>query len=184
MTKKENPTALAGADRGIVKTAGPHVSNPQSTTLEALKQDAFTPVSHWKLRDGDIPNAHVIPVILRRGSIALWMPLCPFCPGEHVHGGGAEDLDPHKMLQAMGGYRAPHCGQFGWREERDHERMAGNYRLVWRGGAVQFAPGALSPNGRPTRAAKETAHRLVACGVPVLYRTIGSSIPSKFWRWR
>ena len=170
MAGKENPVALAGAYRGIAKTARLHVFNPQVTTFRALKQDEC------------VPDALVLPVILRRGTITLWVRACPFCSAEHMHGGGSGDRDPHKMLQACQGHRAAHCSQFGW--PHNYEDKGGVYRLAWRGEPAQFAPGALTPSERPTWLAKETARRLEARGVPVFYRPIFSAIPSKIWRWR
>lgn len=191
MAEKENPAALGGAYRGIVKTAEPCVSNSQPTMLEALKQDAlFDPKVVQELfstpGERHVPDAYVLPVIVRLGGFVLWMPMCPFCEMEHTHGHGLTKFSdyshPRQIVQAGEGFRSPHCGQFGW--PVNYNDMAGNYRLVWRGEAAQFAPDALSPSGRPSRAAKETARRLEACGVLVSYRQIVSAIPSKIWRWR
>ena len=175
----------------------PCVSNSQTSAREALKQDAqldpkviqelfstpgARPMSGHRPCDEGVPSAYVLPVIVRLGGFVLWMPMCPFCEMEHMHSLSSTPYfwPPSEALQACQGRRAPHCGQFGW--PANYEDTSGDYRLVWRGEAARFAPGALSDCARPSRAANETARRLEACGVRVSYKLILSSIPSKIWR--
>lgn len=57
------------------------------------------------------PVAYAYPIIRRYSHTALlYLPVCPFCGGSHIHGGGYE----YESRKCAEGHRAEHCTTLEW----------------------------------------------------------------------
>jgi len=152
--------------------------NQRAAGLEEFLQSASFPTSNAaaepKQADHAVPAAWAHIFVSKVGIVGLWIPRCPFCGFEHVHGG----YPPHDIREAfkkLDGWRAPHCHQApeyaAW--------GVGSYQLKHIEGPVRFAPGA-----RSSRAARATMNYLSTIGLETTDETIWSSRPTAWWRWR
>lgn len=115
--------------------------------------------------DPKCPNALVHLFVDRCGYVGAWMPRCPHCGREHVHGpylayaapglGGWGD-DPRIIDQVHGGCRCSHCD----------DRIR-SYRLRIAPSPVRFAPGA-----ERSRFAHHTMRHLERLGLDVSRKVI------------
>jgi hypothetical protein len=116
---------------------------------------------------GAIALAHIF--VTRLGRVGLWIPNCPNCGDEHVHG-GYPPYDIREGFSAANGWRAPHCKQI--------TATSVGYRLTDSGMPARFAPGASR-----ARKAIATMAWLKSIGLPTSGHEISSAKPRVWWRW-
>jgi hypothetical protein len=150
----------------------------RATGLEEFLQSASVPTSkaitESKQADPSVPIAWAHMFVSRVGHVGVWIPCCPFCGFEHVHG-GYPPYDIREAFKACDGRRVPHCHQ----APVDVDSPARDYRLKHIGGPVRLAPGA-----RSSRAARATMSYLNKIGLETCNETICSNRPAAWWRWR
>jgi hypothetical protein len=155
------------------------LESQRATGLEEFSQTASGPTNKATTEpeqdDHSVPIAWSHIFVSRVGNVGLWIPRCPFCGFEHVHG-GYRPYDIRQAFEKCDGRRAPHCHQAplyaAW-------GTGCSYQLKHIGGCVRFAPGA-----RRSRAARETTNYLKAIGLETTDETICSNRPIAWWRWR
>jgi hypothetical protein len=122
--------------------------------------------------------AHIF--VSRLGKVGYWLPACPFCGCEHVHG-GYKPFDPRKR-QGFAKFQTNLRGEqsLGWRGPHCHEGpQQGEYELILAAGPARFAPGA-----KRSRAARSTMAYLRSIGVDVSDKILPSAKEHSWWRWR
>jgi hypothetical protein len=164
MTEKApRPATPSGAHR-----AGTRKSFADASASANRLPEGATQGGHF----GPIAWAHI--VVTRLGHVAIWIPSCPFCRPEHLHG-GYKPYDIRQPFAVAGGLRGPHCHQAP--ERAWPEGYTGDYRLVDTGTPARFAPGASR-----SRAANATLAWLKSIGVPTAAQEIASMNPKQWWR--
>jgi hypothetical protein len=162
--------AHGGANRATGSEFLGRASNPQNSQVDRSAQDN----SSVAIPDesGRIAWAHIF--VSRCGHVGLWIPRCPHCGYEHVHG-GYPPYDIRRTFQAVGGWRAPHCHQAPiYIEGSDWD-----YQLRPATELARFTPGA-----ERSRAARNTMDYLRSIGIETSNETIPSTWPISWWRWR
>jgi hypothetical protein len=128
--------------------------------------------------------AHVF--VSRLGHVGYWIPQCPLCGNEHVHGGYLP-FDPRtrqgfarfqiNLSRADSlGWRAPDCHQAPQRSGREDDGR--EYELVLATEPARFAPGAAR-----SRCAIGAMAYLRSIGIKTSRQTIPSALSLSRWRW-
>lgn len=154
---------MVGHEKGPVGASTHRRAEEQDNTLNApaYRKDRG---SYQTEDDPRCPKAPVHLFVDKDGYVGAWMPRCPNCGDEHVHGPylayAACDLggwghDPRVIDQVHGGRRSSHCC-------KRIEGAPGGYRLRIVPGPVRFVPGA-----ERSRFAAQTMKHLERLGLEV-----------------
>ena len=149
--KPPRPEALTGANR--------------AADLDELLAATSDPKTSQSLSAPQVLPARVHVFVSRTGRVGYWIPRCPFCGHEHIHG-SYEPFDP-RSAEGLG-WRCSHCDQGG-----------GTYELVLAPEPARFAPGA-----KHSFHAKHTMKWLRSIGMKTSDEVIPSERPCSWWRWR